>query len=78
MASSSPSEVEDLFRTLHGAKEVSQLAWIYWHTHPRVTGPSDGDLEALAILKQSASRIFELGGESDGTRIAPKPKPAAG
>ena len=67
-------------RTLHmeiEGQEV-QLAWIYWHTHPRVTGPSDGDLEALAILKQSESRIFEIGGESDGTRIAPKPKPAAG
>jgi hypothetical protein len=50
-----------------------QVAWIYWHTHPRVTGPSDGDREALAILKQAESRIYEIGGEPDGTRITPKP-----
>jgi hypothetical protein len=40
---------------------------IEWHTHPRVTGPSDGDREAIQILKQQASRIYEMGGESDGT-----------
>ena len=62
-------------RTLHMEVEGGevQVTWIYWHTHPMVTGPSDGDLEALAILKQSESRIYEIGGEPDGTRITPKP-----
>jgi hypothetical protein len=61
-------------RTLHmeiEGREV-QVARIDWHTHPKVTGPSDGDLEALSILKQEESIIFEIGGEPHGTRIAPK------
>jgi hypothetical protein len=67
-------------RTLHMEIEGRkvQVSWIFWHTHPRVTGPSDGDLEALAILKQEASIIHEIGGDSNGTRITPKPKPSAG
>jgi len=52
-----------------------QVDRILWHTHPQVTGPSDGDLEALAILKQDASLIYEIGGSPDGTRITPKSKP---
>jgi hypothetical protein len=67
-------------RTLHmtiEGREV-QVARIDWHTHPRVTGPSDGDLEALSILKQEGSYIYEIGGDPDGTRIAPKPEPPAG
>jgi len=63
-------------RTIHMEIEgrMVQVVRIDWHTHPKVTGPSDGDLEALAILKQDESRIYEIGGEPDGTRIAPKPK----
>ena len=50
---------------------------IDWHTHPVVTGPSDGDREAIRILKQAESRIYEMGGESDGTVFGPdKGKPA--
>jgi hypothetical protein len=52
-----------------------RVARIYGHTHPRVTGPSDGDLEALAILKQGHSYIFEIGGDRRGTRIRPKQDP---
>ena len=64
-------------RSLHleiEGREV-QVARIEWHTHPRVTGPSDGDLEALAILGQEQSQIDELGGDRDGTRITPKHGP---
>ncbi len=62
-------------RTLHmnrAGREVRVIR-IYGHTHPVVTGPSDGDLEALAILKQRHSYIFEIGGDRRGTRIQPKP-----
>ena len=45
---------------------------LLWHTHPRATGPSAGDLEALEILKQSETIIYEIGGDLDGTRIRPK------
>jgi hypothetical protein len=48
---------------------------IFGHTHPRVTGPSDGDLRALAILGQKRSYIFEIGGDSHGTLIRPKNGP---
>ena len=49
---------------------------IEWHTHPRVTGPSDGDREAIVILKQAESRIYEMGGDPDGTSFGPgKAKP---
>ena len=50
-----------------------KIVWIFWHTHPTVTGPSGGDLKALAILGQSESIIFEIG-EPSGTRIRPKSK----
>ena len=47
---------------------------IEWHTHPRVTGPSDR--EAILLLGQSESRIYELGGDLDGTSFGPeKSKP---
>jgi hypothetical protein len=53
-----------------------QVLQIVWHTHPRVTGPSDGDREAIILLKQSISRIYELGGDRDGTSFGPdKSKP---
>jgi hypothetical protein len=68
---------EEEGRTLHMEIEGSevQVSWIYWHTHPRVTGPSDGDLKALEILGQEESYIYEIGGEANGTRIAQKPQP---
>lgn len=50
---------------------------IYGHTHPRPTGPSDGDLEVLATLGQSRSYLFELGGDRDGTLIRPKRRGAS-
>lgn len=67
-------------RTLHmmvGERKV-QVTRIYAHTHPRVTGPSDGDLEALAILGQRHSYLFEIGGDPDGTRIGPKSSSGSG
>jgi hypothetical protein len=70
---------EDDGRTLHmelAGREV-QIARIFWHTHPRVTGPSDGDLEALAILGQDESYIYEIGGDPNGTRIPPESRPPA-
>ena len=44
---------------------------IEWHTHPRVTGPSDGDREAIVLLGQSKSHIYELGGDRNGTSFGP-------
>ena len=70
---------EGIGRSLHmeiAGREV-RVARINWHTHPRVTGPSDGDLEALAILGQDESFIYEIGGDPDGTRITPKSQPPA-
>jgi hypothetical protein len=52
-----------------------QVVRIYGHSHPRVTGPSDGDLEALSILGQRHSYLFEFGGDRRGTRIEPKRHP---
>ena len=49
-----------------------QVRRIMGHTHPRVTGPSDHDLKVLSLLWQKRSYIFEVGGESVGTRIFPK------
>ncbi len=43
------------------------------HTHPRVTGPSDSDRNALAILRQLSSIVYEIGGDPDGTRFTAKP-----
>jgi hypothetical protein len=61
-------------RTLHMLIEGRkvQVVRIYGHSHPRVTGPSDGDLEALAILKQKHSYLIEYGVHPRGTRIEPK------
>jgi hypothetical protein len=49
-----------------------QVKRIYFHTHPRVTGPSDGDLKIMRILRQSRSYIFEIGGDPQGTLVRPK------
>jgi hypothetical protein len=49
-----------------------QVKRVYFHTHPRVTGPSEGDLRVLRILGQRRSYIFELGGDPRGTLIRPK------
>ena len=62
---------EDLFMDLDGRKV--RVLLVYGHTHPRATGPSDGDLKAIAVLRQTKSYIFELGGERRGTLIRPKP-----
>jgi hypothetical protein len=52
---------------------------IDWHTHPVATGPSDGDREAIRMLGQAESRIFEIGGERDGTCFGPdREKPGGG
>lgn len=48
-----------------------RVSTIDWHTHPRVTGPSDGDREAIILLKQESSRIYEMGGERNGTSFGP-------
>ena len=48
-----------LFIEMEG--QVVEIRRIIGHTHPRPTGPSQGDLDALAILKQSRSYIVEIG-----------------
>ena len=48
-----------------------EITGIAWHTHPRATGPSDGDREALRVLKQAQSRIYEIGGAAIGTPFGP-------
>ena len=45
---------------------------IFGHTHPRATGPSQGDHDALNILGQRRSYIFEIGGECRGTLVRTK------
>ena len=45
---------------------------IFFHTHPRVTGPSEDDFKILKILGQTRSIILEIGGETGGTVIRPK------
>ena len=52
----------------NGSVRVSRIEW---HTHPIATGPSDGDREALRILGQTESRIFEIGGDRHGTTFGP-------
>lgn len=59
-----------LFIEIEG-KEV-QVHRIIGHTHPRATGPSQGDLDALNTLGQSRSYIIEIGGEPGGQVIRPK------
>ncbi len=51
--------------------QLRQVRRIIGHTHPRVTGPSDGDREVLRILEQVYSYIIEIGGESGGIVIHP-------
>ena len=48
-----------------------RVSTIDWHTHPRVTGPTDGDRKAMILLNQRISRIYELGDDSDGTSFGP-------
>jgi len=49
-----------------------QVRRVIGHTHPRVTGPSQGDLDVLDILGQRRSYIIEIGGEPGGAVIRPK------
>jgi hypothetical protein len=53
------------------AARLVRVVRILAHTHPRVTGPSEGDLDALRILGQKRSYIFEIGGEPHGALIRP-------
>lgn len=50
---------------------VWEIDHIFWHTHPKPTGPSDGDREALRLLGQDRSRIYEFNGEAGGTEFGP-------
>src|SRR5919197_5690214 len=43
-------EETEVFMTLEGSQV--QIKRVYFHTHPRVTGPSEGDLKVLRILRQ--------------------------
>ncbi|WLD13371.1 RHS repeat-associated core domain-containing protein [Planctellipticum variicoloris] len=52
--------------------KLVQVRRVLGHTHPRATGPSQGDLDAMKILGQSRSYIIEIGGEPGGTIIRPK------
>jgi hypothetical protein len=63
-------------QTLHMrvSGRLVRVVRIYGHTHPRVTGPSQKDLDALDVLKQTRSYIFEIGGDRRGTLIRPKRK----
>jgi|GEM_PF-6325714 len=64
------AEQNQVFVTIGGLRV--QVVRIYFHTHPRVTGPSDDDIKVLNILGQSRSYIFEIGGDRHGTLIRPK------
>jgi hypothetical protein len=55
----------------HGGDEV-RLTRLIFHTHPKATGPSDGDCEVLRLLGQSQSMLYELFGDLDATRFRPK------
>ncbi|HMC63533.1 MAG TPA: hypothetical protein VKI65_01195 [Gemmataceae bacterium] len=59
-----------LFMNHHGG--LVQVARVYFHTHPRVTGPLDDDFKVLKILEQTRFYIFEIGGEPQGTLVRPK------
>jgi hypothetical protein len=52
--------------------QLVEVRRVLGHTHPRATGPSQGDLDVLGILGQRRSYIFEIGGEPSGTLIRPK------
>ena len=60
----------NLFIEMDG--QLVQVRRVIGHTHPRVTGPSQGDLDALRMLDQTRSYIIEIGGESGGTLIRPR------
>lgn len=60
----------NLFVEMEG--QLVQVRRVIGHTHPRVTGPSQGDLDALRMLGQTRSYIIELGGETSGTLIRPR------
>jgi hypothetical protein len=53
-------------------EKLVQVRRLYFHTHPRVTGPSADDLEFLDILGQTRSYLFEIGGGAMGTLIRRK------
>jgi hypothetical protein len=52
--------------------QMVQVQRVIGHTHPRVTGPSQGDIDALRTLGQSRTYIIEIGGEPGGTIVRPK------
>lgn len=52
--------------------KLVQVRRVIGHTHPRATGPSQGDLDVLGILRQRRSHIIEIGGDPCGTVIRPK------
>ncbi len=58
-----------LYRCERHCRQLDMLASP--DTHPRATGPSDGDREALRILGQGQSRIDEIGGAASGTSFGP-------
>jgi hypothetical protein len=60
----------NLFIEMDG--QLVQVRRVIGHTHPRVTGPSQGDLDALRMLGQTRSYIIEIGGEPGGTLIRPR------
>lgn len=45
---------------------------LVFHTHPKPTGPSDGDFAVLNILGQRSSMLYELSGPRDGTEFGRK------
>lgn len=45
---------------------------LVFHTHPRPTGPSDGDFAVLDLLGQASSLLIELGGPQGGTEFKRK------
>jgi len=52
--------------------ESVQVAELVWHTHLRVTGPSDWDRQVLDMLDQEASVVIEINGEPNGTTFRRK------
>jgi hypothetical protein len=49
-----------------------QVDRLEFHTHPRVTGPSDTDCRVIEMLGQDQSVIYEINGEREGTVFHPK------
>lgn len=52
--------------------QMLEVKELIWHTHPMVTGPSDGDFRMLEQLNQASSVIYEAGGDPQGTRFVRK------